>query len=84
MNQFNYALSLPDFAFHKIAKKWLLLGVIALALAGLFAGLLVHGQRTHNDALFYTSLIIHVDLSVLVWFLAMGKKIPPRTDFPAA
>jgi cytochrome c oxidase subunit 1 len=71
MTSFNYALTLPEFSSHKIAKKWLLLGVIALALAGLFAGLLVHGQRTHNDALFYTSLIIHVDLSVLVWFLAI-------------
>jgi len=45
-----------------------LLGVVALGVAGIFAGLLANTK----SAFFYTALVVHVDLSVLVWFLTMA------------
>lgn len=55
--------------------RWLWLGVGALAIAGIFAVILV-AARTPQLAmftnLFSVALVIHVDLSVLVWFLCVG------------
>lgn len=57
------------------ARHWLMLGVVALAIAGLFAIILV-AARTPQLAvftnLFSVSLVVHVDLSVLMWFIAVG------------
>lgn len=57
------------------AKEWLQLGVTALAIAGLFAIILV-AARTPQLAmftdLFSVALVVHVDLSVLLWFLAVA------------
>lgn len=58
------------------AKRWLMVGVGALALAGVLAIVLVIARTpqlaelTLFKDLFGKSLVIHVDLSVLVWFLA--------------
>jgi hypothetical protein len=55
--------------------RWLWLGVIALGIAGLFAVILVVArtpQLAMFTHLFSVSLVIHVDLSVLVWFLCIG------------
>lgn len=56
---------------------WLMLGILALAVSGIFSVILVVA-RTPGLAsmelfqqLFHVSLVIHVDLSVLVWFLAI-------------
>jgi cytochrome c oxidase subunit 1 len=60
-----------------LAEKWLWLGVTALALAGIFAVILVVARTPQLAALtvfqqlFSVALVIHVDLSVLMWFLAM-------------
>lgn len=57
---------------------WLGLGVAALALAGIFAILLVVARAPGTSALFPTqdffrvALIVHVDQSVLIWFLAFA------------
>ncbi|CAK0770605.1 conserved membrane hypothetical protein [Gammaproteobacteria bacterium] len=62
----------------ELALGWLILGITALAIAGLFAILLVFartpGLLTFIPAvdLFRTTLIVHVDQSVLIWFLAFG------------
>lgn len=57
------------------ARHWLWLGVTALAIAGVFAIILV-AARTPQLAmftdLFSVALVIHVDLSVLMWFIAVG------------
>ncbi len=57
------------------ARHWLVLGVTALAIAGIFAIILV-AARTPQLAiftdLFSVALVIHVDLSVLMWFIAAG------------
>jgi cytochrome c oxidase subunit I len=61
-----------------LASAWLGLGVTALALAGIFALLLVVARAPGTGALFPTqdffrvALIVHVDQSVLIWFLAFG------------
>jgi cytochrome c oxidase subunit 1 len=66
-------------AFAPWAKRWLMLGVLSLALAGIFSIILVISRTPQLIAhvpelgkLFHVSLVVHVDLSVLVWFLAIG------------
>jgi cytochrome c oxidase subunit 1 len=61
-----------------LVKYWLVLSIIALALAGLFAVLLVLGRSPHVQDIipvaniFHKALTVHVNLSVLVWFTAMS------------
>ena len=61
-----------------ICRRWLQLGVLALGLAGLFALLLVLSRMPGSEAFFpwvdffRTALVIHVDQSVLIWFLSMA------------
>lgn len=55
-------------------RRWLMLGVVALALAGVFSVILVAARTPQLAALknlFSVSLVVHVDLSVLMWFLAV-------------
>ena len=62
----------------RLTKSWLILSISSLALAGLFSILLVSARSPiiqnllpwHN--VFKTSLTIHVNLSVVVWFLAVS------------
>lgn len=62
----------------RLALAWMGLGVGALALAGIFAILLVVARIPGTEALFPTqdffrvALIVHVDQSVLIWFLAFA------------
>jgi hypothetical protein len=62
----------------RMAIAWLGLGVTALALAGIFAILLVVARAPGTAAFFPTqdffrvALIVHVDQSVLIWFLAFA------------
>ncbi|HHH46497.1 MAG TPA: cbb3-type cytochrome c oxidase subunit I [Thiotrichales bacterium] len=59
-------------------RAWLVLGVYALIAAGALALLLVAarspgiGERLPWPDVFHTALVVHVDLSVLVWFLAFS------------
>jgi hypothetical protein len=65
-------------AQRRLAGAWLKLGITALALAGIFAILLVVARAPGTEALFPTqdffrvALIVHVDQSVLIWFLAFA------------
>ncbi|MCC7260594.1 MAG: cbb3-type cytochrome c oxidase subunit I [Alphaproteobacteria bacterium] len=72
-----------------LAKRWLMAGIAALAIAGLFAILLVLARSPKVQGIipykdfFHTALVVHVDLSVLVWFLAVAGALwtlnaPPR------
>ncbi len=70
-------LKLPD-NLPKISRYWLLIGVWSLAIAGLFSLVLVVA-RTPSLAsmplfaqLFHSALVVHVDLSVLLWFLSIA------------
>jgi hypothetical protein len=70
--------SLEQSAAQKAPRRWLFIGVLALAIAGLFSLVLVVA-RTPSLAsiplfskLFHSALVVHVDLSVLLWFLAIA------------
>jgi hypothetical protein len=62
----------------QLAGGWLGLGVLALALAGIFAILLVLARAPGLSGLFptqgffRTALVVHVDQSILIWFLAFA------------
>ncbi len=60
-----------------LSRWWLLIGTAALAIAGLFSLVLVVARAPvfkamGLDHLFHEALVVHVDLSVLVWFLAIA------------
>ncbi len=61
-----------------LARGWLWLGMIALIGSGLFSVLLVLARTPGVNAwlpgvdFFRTALVVHVDLSVLVWFVAIA------------
>lgn len=76
-----HAIALWFYSMRKtnnIPLHWLWLGVSALGVAGLFALVLVIGRTPQLKALeivqqfFAVALVVHVDLSVLVWFLCIG------------
>lgn len=74
----DYSLAVPQDARRALARSWLCLGVSALVGSGLFSILLVLSRTPGVNRLlpaadfFHTSLVLHVDLSVLVWFMAMA------------
>jgi hypothetical protein len=61
-----------------LARGWLWLGMFALVGSGLFSVLLVLARTPGVNAwlpgvdFFRTALVVHVDLSVLVWFVAIA------------
>jgi hypothetical protein len=65
-------------SFPALSRYWLLLGVEALGVAGLFSLVLVIARTPALAELpffvkfFHEALVVHVDLSVLVWFLAIA------------
>lgn len=80
MNAFEYIEKLPP-SIAGLARAWLQLGIFAIAGAGVLALLLV-SARTPGVAqwlpwqdFFRTTLIVHVDLSVLAWFLAFAATL---------
>ena len=73
-----YTLAIPDDARRDLATGWLWLALASLVGSGLFAMLLVAARAPWlKDLLpaadfFPVALVVHVDLSVLVWFTAIG------------
>ncbi|MBL8340896.1 MAG: hypothetical protein JNL30_05450, partial [Rubrivivax sp.] len=71
---------LPAIGEHErtLARRWLVLALAALIGSGLFSVLLVLARTPHVNALlpagdfFRVALVVHVDLSVLVWFVAIA------------
>jgi len=85
----DYALPVPDPARRKLARGWLWLGLLSLIGSGLFALLLVLSRTPYLQNLFpvadffRVALVVHVDLSVLVWFISIAGMLwslnsPPR------
>lgn len=61
----------------KLPRLWLNLAIASLAIAGLFSlpPVILRGPAFSSldiEHIFATTLVIHVDLSVLVWFLALA------------
>lgn len=73
-----FALAMPADASQKLAAGWMWLGIASLVGAGLFAILLVLSRTPYIQDVFpwvdffHTALVVHVDLSVLLWFLAFA------------
>ncbi len=76
--QAEYDLAVPQDARRALARGWLWLGLFALIGSGLFSILLVLSRTPGINQMlpaanfFHVSLVLHVDLSVLVWFVALG------------
>lgn len=74
----HYALAVPTDARAQLAAGWLMLGLASLIGSGVFSVLLVAARSPYFQHLFPLSdffrvaLVVHVDFSVLVWFLALG------------
>ncbi len=75
---FQFDLAVPQDLRKTLAMAWLALGLGALLASGLFSILLVLSRTPQLQTLFpvadffRVALVVHVDLSVLVWFLAFG------------
>ncbi len=75
---FRFSIPIPADGRQSLALAWLGLGILALLASGLFSILLVLSRTPQLQSLFpvadffRVALVVHVDLSVLVWFLAFG------------
>ena len=73
-----YALAVPDGTRRVLAARWLGLGLVALIASGVLSLLLVVSRTPGVQHVlpvadfFHVALVAHVDLSVLVWFLAFA------------
>jgi hypothetical protein len=78
MNAPDFSLPVPHDGRRRLASAWLLLGLASLLGSGIFSVLLVLSRTPYVQDIFpwadffRTALVVHVDLSVLVWFLAFG------------
>lgn len=74
----DYGFAVPVDARLALARGWLWLGLAALVGSGLFSILLVAARTPGVNRLlpgadfFRVALVVHVDLSVLVWFFALA------------
>jgi heme/copper-type cytochrome/quinol oxidase subunit 1 len=73
-----FFLSVPNIDARRMATGWLFLSLAALVIGGLLTVLIVVSRTPFFQALipwedfFHTVLVVHVDLTVLVWFLAFS------------
>ncbi len=73
-----FALEIPQDGRQRLACGWLLLALVSLALSGVFSVLLVLSRAPVTKDwfalvdFFQVALVVHVDLSVLVWFVSFG------------
>jgi cytochrome c oxidase subunit 1 len=85
-NQFT--LPLPDSNARNLTTGWLLLGLAALVIGGLFTILIVLSRTPFFQEIipwvdfFKTALVVHVNLTVLVWFLAFSGVFWSYTNSP--
>lgn len=73
-----FTFAMPSESCRKLASGWLWLGIASLVGAGMFAILLVLARTPYVQDIFpwvdffHTALVVHVDLSVLLWFMAFA------------
>ena len=78
MPETRYELVVPADSRAALAAGWLVLGLASLIGSGIFSILLVASRTPYFQRVFplvdffHVALVVHVDLSVLVWFLALG------------
>ncbi|MFZ2236036.1 MAG: cbb3-type cytochrome c oxidase subunit I [Dokdonella sp.] len=85
-----YSLSLARSSDRTLVRGWLWLGLLALVVSGFYSILLVASRTPGVNALlpvadfFRIALVVHVDLSVLVWFLALSGVLWSLSSRPRA
>ncbi len=78
MSTNNYQINYVEDGSKWVAAAWLKLGVVSLLLAGLFSILLVLSRTPAIQEVipfvdfFHVALVVHVDLSVLTWFISFA------------
>jgi len=78
MPENQFTLPVPDSNARSLSTGWLLLGLSALVIGGLYTILIVLSRTPFFQEIipwtdfFHTALVIHVNLTVLVWFLAFA------------
>lgn len=76
--RYHFDLPPPDRAAQRMTAGWLFLGLAALVIGGLFSILVVLSRTPYFQEIipwvdfFRTALVVHVDLTVLVWFLSFA------------
>ena len=74
----DFSLPDTDFRLRGLARGWLWLGLLALIGSGVLSIVLVLSRAPQFQHLlpagdfFRVALVVHVDLSVLVWFISLG------------
>lgn len=74
----SFVLDMPDARIRPLAIGWLLLSMSALVIGGLFSLLIVLSRTPYFQEVipfadfFHTALVVHVDMTVLVWFLGFA------------
>jgi hypothetical protein len=87
---FPYTLAVPADARQTLARGWLWLGMAALIGSGLYSLLLVISRTPGVNRwlpvadFFRVALVVHVDLSVLVWFVALAGMLWSLNSRPVA
>jgi hypothetical protein len=90
LRAWHYGLATPTDARAALATRWLMLGLVALIASGVLSILLVLSRTPGLSGLFpvadffRVALVAHVDLSVLVWFLAMAGMVWTLDSTPRA
>jgi hypothetical protein len=85
-----YVLPIPQDARRSLAAGWLVLALVSLAASGILSVLLVLSRAPGVKDVFplvdffYVALVAHVDLSVLVWFLAFAGVLWSLNSTPRA
>jgi len=78
MTSNRYQLTIDEHTQIDMATAWLKLGVASLVFAGFFAILLVFARTPAIQEMipftdfFHVALVVHVDLSVLIWFISFA------------
>lgn len=76
-----FTFPLPEGKMRHVLQAWLILGVCAIAGAGVYSILPVLFRSPHFQEyipfkdFFHTTIVVHVDLSVLVWMLAISSML---------
>ncbi|MCW8901142.1 MAG: cbb3-type cytochrome c oxidase subunit I [Gammaproteobacteria bacterium] len=74
----SFVLELPDTQSRRLTIGWILLSLGALVIGGLFTILIVLSRTPYFQEIipwadfFHTAIVVHVDLTVLVWFLGFA------------
>ena len=78
MGTASFHLPINSDTARRTATRWLMLGLVSLVAAGLFSILLVLARTPNVQELipfvdfFHVALVVHVNLSVLIWLLSIA------------